>query len=210
MKKLTVILTAAMILTGLSAFGQGYFALSGGPGSIWNCWNSNFPAPGRGGPNRVAFLWGTGTPLVSSIMPFTPTNVFNEVPPSAWTAILTDPNFHLATNSSGGVIITQTNAANGGWAIAGTQPVLGTAPGAYQMYVVGWDAAYATPYEAAAAGAALGWSAVFNYNAVNNIGTPATLAQSGFAPFAVTAPEPTTCALAGLGAAVLWILRRRK
>ena len=214
MKKLTLIVTAAMMLTGLSAFGQGYFALSGGPGSVWNDWNPGFPLPGRGGSvNRVAFLWGSGPALITSVMPSVPTNSPGlTLSASAWNAILNDPNYHFATNDSSGQLISQTNAFNGGFSISGTQPIRGTAPGPYQMYVIAWDAQYATPEAAAASGtAAFGWSAVFNYNAVNNIGTPATLAASGFQPFGVApVPEPTTCALAGLGAAALLVLRRRK
>ena len=56
------------------------------------------------------------------------------------------------------------------------------------------------------------WSQVFNYTTVDSIGTPSSLAISGFIPFGVNnaTPEPSTLALVGLGIVVRLIARRRK
>jgi hypothetical protein len=209
MKKITLIATLAMTLSGLSAMGQGYFSFSGAVGGVWDDWSTGVAR--RAATNRVAFLFGTGPAAITGIMPSVPTNYVGNLPTAAWDAILNDPNFHLATNNTSLNIISALCVANGAWNVAGTQPVLGTAPQGYQVYVIGWDANYLSPYAAAFANAAVGWSSVFNYTAVNQIGTPATMPASGLLPFGVAPiPEPATFTLAGLGAAALLIFRRRR
>lgn len=82
----------------------------------------------------------------------------------------------------------------------------------------GWTGNFATWNEAAAAAASgtqvwLGASGVFSM-ATGGVGTPpsppiAISTIPGFTGFTITVPEPTTFALAGLGAAALLIFRRR-
>lgn len=102
---------------------------------------------------------------------------------------------------------------------AGTRYINGIpAGGAAQYMVVGWTG-NAANYEAAyAADAFLGVSAVFNMTATGDptavpagtaISLRPTFGGMTLAPLSVI-PEPSTFALAGLGAAALLIFRRRK
>ena len=197
----------------LPAFGDGYFLFTGPVRGNWDLWSS--PGTARTSTNNhLAFVWGTGIPIIDSIAISTPTNGI--VPydyAASWTAILTDPNFHLAMDSAAGSLATVGSAASGAWSynVAGTFPVAGTSPGNYQVFVIGWGGGFADPAAAAAAGAPVGWSSPFTYSATTVIGTPLPMVLSGFLPFGVGAvPEPTTLAFAGLGAAALLIFRRRR
>jgi hypothetical protein len=139
----------------------------------------------------------------------------------AWTAIL-NGQFNLATNDTTGVLVTQLCRANGSigynpdtFGNSTTFPVTGTTPDTtYTVYLIGWDAHYATPALAAAAngglGAAVGWSLPFQFTAGqwfyalpnviplgNNFGTLPPV------------PEPATTALVGLGCLSLLTVRRR-
>jgi hypothetical protein len=198
------------LLASLQAFGQGYVFFSGLPRGVWDGWTTGVPHTAA--TNQLAFLFGSGTPLVDSIMPFTPTNGLAFPGPGAWSAILNDPNFTLATNSDTGQLISARCAANGAWVVSSTVPVAGTvANQTYQMYVIGWDCNYPDPLSAAVAGSVVGWSDVFSYTTVTVIGTPATMSASGLLPFGVPAvPEPATFTLAGLGVVAWMSLRRSK
>ena len=219
MKKLVVIATVAATLAGISAFGQGYFAVSAGPSSVWT--STSLP----GGPTRgpasydVALLWAPGsgvTPLVDSLMASTPTNFAGSVNGAlAWTDILNDGNFQLAYRNTDSTAVQVANGANGSFSYnaATSFPISGTGAGGgtATLFLIAWSNAYATPALAAAAGSILGWSAPFNYNYTSSIGTPPTILAAGFTPFGVAAvPEPTTMALAGLGGLSLLLFRRRK
>lgn len=212
MKKLLLIVTAAAAISSLPAFGQGYFLFTGPVRGVWDNFSGATARPSTN--DRVAFLWGSGTPSVGAIMTSVPTNstaAFSY--DAAWTAILGDANFHLALNNTDGSLAAVNSAGNGAWSYAGagTFPVTGTAAGAFQVYVIGWNAAYADPAAAQAAHSPVGWSAPFTYNATGQLGTPLSFAQSGFTSFGVgIVPEPTTFALAGLGMAAMLIFRRRK
>ena len=203
----------ALTVCGLSAFGQGYFMFSGGPGSVWT-------GTALGGPTRgpavynVAFLWGTGTPLVDSFTTLVPTNFPGVFDWSVWTAILSDSNFQLATDSDTGTLVVAPVGNNGNFVYSVSPfPVTGTssAGGVVQEYVIAWSNLYATPAAAATAGSVVGWSAPFTYNYTSTIGTPLSITASGFLPFgAAPIPEPSTLALAGLGSLSLLLFRRRK
>src|SRR5215510_4991362 len=95
MKKILVIASMVTVLSSLSAMAQGYFAFSGAVSGVWDNWSTGVPR--RAATNRVAFLWGSGVPLAGAPVP---TNFVGNLPNSSWGAILNDPNFHLATNST--------------------------------------------------------------------------------------------------------------
>jgi hypothetical protein len=221
MKKL--LLTIGLAAIGVSAFAQGSFVFSGTARHVWDNWSTVATGlPRADQSNSVAFLIGTGTPLVDTAMGMTsvPTNqliAINGV--AAWTSILTDPNFHLATNSADGLLVVGTTTTLGGFGYSGggTFVVAGTAAGGgtIALYVIAWSYLYANPFLAQAANSPVGWSAPISYAygagpVPGPAGTPGaigdTLIQFGVAPV----PEPTTFALAGLGAAALLIFRRRK
>ena len=125
-------------------------------------------------------------------------------------------------------------AANTGWSAIATTGILPIAAGQYnggtqtigsggaganaQYFVVGWTGAFANYDAAMAAGSGfIGVSSVFTTTTGNPTtippGTATTLSSTftGMTLATVTSvPEPSTFALAGLGAAALLIFRRRK
>jgi hypothetical protein len=140
----------------------------------------------------------------------------------AWTDILGDTTFILATNSSTatGVYGGPTTGAGGISYLSGatflvTNTISGG--GTVSLYIVGWDAADgATPAIAAGNGSPVGWSGAFNYSyaAGPNPGPPGTPGndQGLVTPFGVAispTPEPGTMALAGLGGISMLLFRRR-
>jgi len=216
MKKILLIVTVAAGI-GMSAFGQGQFNFSTTAGRlIWDDWSALAFKPDPS--NNVAFLFGTGTRLIDAVAAQTATNATG-IPNGAsvstvWTDLLTDPNYHLATNTVGGGLVVNPTSLTGG--ITGSTFVATNSPGSgtITVFVIGWSAAFANPLLAAAAGGVVGWSTAFTYT----IGSPGGAVAQAFnvAPNAIVAfgvvpvPEPTTFALAGLGAATLLIFRRRK
>jgi len=204
-------------VAGMSAFGQGYFNFSGGKSSTYDIFSSTTPT--RDTSIDVAFLWAANgaVPTVDSIMTSTPiTGTSNYSYSAAWTAILNDAaGFQLGQNATTLTAIQVGTAASGGFQyqwnspLQSNVPVTGTAAStAYEIFVIGWNNAYATPAAAEAAGAAVGWSAPFSYTFGSSLSTVLTPA---FGPFGVgTVPEPTTLALAGLGGMALMMFRRRK
>lgn len=224
----------------VAAFAQGEFAFAGaGARSVWNVFNSSGTAYTS---NNIscAFLFGTGTPLVDSIYSKTTTNgsttMSSAQVQAAWTAILTDSSFMLASNYANSTLAVATSSSTGvyaytppGGSAGGAFAVSGSASGGatYNVFVIGWDSQYASPQAAAAAGSAVGWSQTFSYVSPNGpnsppAGTPGTFlsavtAQYGnnnalqFGVYGVSAvPEPGTMALAALGGASLLLFRRRK
>jgi len=218
MKKILTIIALGSTLASISASAQGYVQFGLGTKSIWDGITTNVMKL-NANTLDVAFLWGNGTALISSVSPSTPTNglatAFSYNPQAAWSAILSDPNYSLASNTNGGAIAIGVTGNGGGMAEYGGQVlgVTGTSSGtSYNVYVIAWSSAYSSPALASAAGAAVGWSAPFSYSFASSIGTPANFSSTaGFTPFGVIAvPEPASFALAGLGAAAMLIFRRRK
>ena len=222
MKKILLIATTVVALSGLTSMGQGYIAFQTPTRGMWDLFTpANAGTPKLAATMNLTFLWGTGSALITGIGATTPTNNLASqpifTPAQAWTAILTDPNYRLGLDQNAGnsnPILA--NAANGAasYLAAASFPLnLSPAGGTVGVYVIGWDKAFATPAAAQAAGSVVGWSPIFQYAlGASSIATVSTFAGSGFVPFGVPAvvPEPTTFALAGLGMAAMLVSRRRK
>ena len=235
MKKL--LFTIGMACVGLSAFAQGevIFNAVGGGGYVWN---SNSARAGTGGSSNynTALVFTTSSsavPLVASVMTSTPTNTAGTTlsgfqDHNAWNDILNDPNFQLAYDNTHGQFVIGTTFSAGNIAYIGGNPFTlnntAAGGGTIYVYVIAWDANYATPALAAAAadgfspGVALGWSPVFQYNYLPGpvpgpAGTPQEFSQEvtgwNFGVVGVV-PEPSTLALAAFGGAALLLFRRRQ
>jgi len=228
MKKIIALNLLAGWLAATAAFGQGYFTFETGKSQAYD----GFTTPGVSTLSTnvdTSFLWGptNTTPDVAKLtgLASTPANGNSSTfPPylyyayQAWNAIL-DGQFTLATNNYTGALVTQRTAANGSIAynFIVSFPVTGTIPGAtYTVYMISWDAQYATPQLAAAAnggyGSAVGWSTPFQYTPVIANGDSPLMAgvAAGFGTFAPpVAPEPTTLTLAVVGGLTLLAFRRK-
>ena len=229
MKKL--LLTIGMTAIGISAFAQGNAIFGSVAGYVWNTNSLRATA----GSVDTAFLFSTSssaTPLLLQAGIYnsgTPTNntatttITSAQATTAWSDILTDPNFHLATNNTGSaeVIGTTTGAGGISYNSGNAFQVTGTSAsgGNIFVYVIAWNAAYADPYAAQAANSAVGWSQLFTYATVagpvpgpSGTATAMTSQVTGwqFGVLGVSSvPEPSTMALAALGGASLLLFRRR-
>jgi len=219
MKKIAIVVSLA--LASISSFGQGNFLFTSGTRVVWDNWTTL--AIRADASNNVAFLFGSGTPLVDAIYTGTATNGSSTLTANqlstAWTDILNDPNFKLGTNNATGLLASvQTSAvgainynASTSFGVTGTSPNGGTTT----VFVIGYSSAYASPAAAAAAGSPIGWSAPFTYSYQNTVNAAGSFSAGGLVPFGVVGapvvvPEPTTLALAGLSGASLLLFRRRK
>jgi len=227
MKK-TILIAAAIAMAGISSFAQGNILFSGPSKGVWDNFSSSTPhLTGEG--IYVALMFGTGTPTIASISgtglltagnggEYTSTNSINLntsfSAATAWNDILNQSGWALVTGTNNvdpaQMAVSSSNGAftyNAGSAWQSQNLTGGTV---YNMYIIGWSSAYATPQLAAAANAAVGWSSYFSYTPAVGISTPPTF--SGLAtPFGVVAtPEPSTMALAAIGGASLLLFRRRK
>jgi len=231
MKKQTILLVAIVAGMASSSFAQGY-AIFGTSGK--NFIYDDFTTPGSSvvssGTANVAFLIGaTGqTPLIdSAIGASNPTSNTNTLSATAWSDILNDQNFSLGYNYNSGspslcVVLDNTSTlAKGGinYNAGGTFQVNGytsiASATAVEIYVIAWNASYATPALAAANNAAVGWSAPFTYSLSASLSSPpSNMSASGLTAFGVsqvtTIPEPATMALFGLGGLSVLLFRRRK
>jgi len=220
MKRIIALSLIAASLAATSAFGQGYFQFTSGKSQAYD----GFTTPGASAPSanvNVALMWAAAgtTPTVDSLLTSTPTSgnsatVESYTAAQAW-ADINNGQFTLAVNSATSANVIAKTAANGSFSYNGgvSFGVNGTSPGTYTIYEVSWNAAYADPTTAAAAGSAVGWSAPIQYTAVNATGfVNPTLGQfPGYGTFVPAAtPEPGTMALAGLGGLSMLAFRRRK
>lgn len=229
MKKQIILAAMLVMAAGSSAFAQGYFNFSTLARFVWD----DFTAPAGNavvapGNVNVAFLWASTnnfpTPGIGSTGNSTNDSSLS-LTGNPWGAILTNGDaFTLAQDANSGLIAIVADTASGfgkgaiaynagnSFQVAGT-----TAGNLYELFIIGWSSAYADPIAAAAANAPVGWSGTFTYASgstptVTASGAPlSTFTGSGAGSFGVSpVPEPTTFALAGLGAAALLIFRRRK
>jgi hypothetical protein len=225
--KIKIAIIATLIATsGMNIFGQGYVTFNGSTSSLWN----EFTTPGlgvRGNANiNVAFLWApVGTadllPAVGSQFSTRGGAAVNQVATNGVDSIATglsslqamlSGGWQFASNGTSLASITIGSAANfsyGQFQLAGS-----SAGTAYSIVVIGWDSASGLTAILNGSIAAIGWSNPFNYTTGastldpngQTLFTGAGMNQFGVAPV----PEPTTLALAGLGAASMLIFRRRK
>ena len=220
MKKIVFVVSLVASFVGFSSFGQGYFQFTTGKSQVWDGFSTGVAHVDSN--INVAFLWGLSgaAPQVESILNGVPTTATaatsTYTPQAAWTAILNDPNFTLAVNDSTSALAVTRTSSNGAITYNGGSafPVTGTTIGTYTLFMIGWDGSYATPAQAAANAAAVGWSQAFQYTSF--VATASPNSMSGVTPeFGVvgmvdTIPEPASMTLAGLGGLSLLLLRRRK
>jgi hypothetical protein len=200
----------------MNSFAQGSIVFfNGGSSLVWdNLSSATFlKAPAN---LEVAVMWSANTSAIPTTVLGGAATATNGATVGSWTGILTDPNFQLAhSTTAGNPVIVSTCGGIGplvGTYNAGIQLINGTFVGeSVQVYVIGWDNSFGLdPVAAAAAGAPVGFTAPIQYL----LGSASTLTGSfsanGISAFGVAVPEPSTFALAGLGAASLLIFRRRR
>lgn len=109
-----------------------------------------------------------------------------------------------------------TSASVGVWINGGSRTFQSAAAGStIELQIRVWDINFGATYEAAFANVAnsssIGKSAIFLYTVPDSTAAPGAFLLSNFSTFTIDSiPEPSTFALAGLGAAALLIFRRRK
>jgi len=214
MKKTFSLLTICASFAALNASGQGYgyFLFQSSPKAVWENFTTGGPiVPAPANSVNVAFLIGTGTPLIGTSGTSTNAESITYFGP-----LFSDPNFHFATDANTGQIAVGTTIGYGlslgafGYNSRVAFPVAGTTAGAtYNVFVVGWESYYATPQAAAAAGGLFGWSNTFSYQSGTSINPLLTFSASGMSPLGLVIPEPSTLSLASLGALAITAVRRR-
>ena len=212
MKKL-VAATLLGLAACVSSFAQGNFTFNNSSSSL--VWENISTAGGpfvKAGPTlEVAVLWTTNLAAVPTTIPSGPT-----LYGGSWTGVFTDPNFHLALGTAGGnPPIVSTCGGIGpaaGIYLGGIRYIFGSsADQTVQLYVIGWDKSYGVdPLAAAAAYAPVGYSSPIQFTLGSTALPGGSLGLAGISSFGVGIPEPSTLALAGLGAAALLIFRRRR
>lgn len=222
MKKILAITILAATFAAGSAFAQGYVLLSSGKSQVYD----GFTTAGSSALTsnvKVAFLWAaasTTTPMPIASTPTAGNSTTSEsyTVASAWNALLNTAGWTLAidatTANSGNPAISQSSTTGSVKYNSGsTFGVTGTSPTTtYSVLEFSWNAAYATPSLAQAAGSAVGWSSVIQYTfSTASDQTQVNMPFAGYGTFIpASVPEPGTMALAALGGASLLLFRRRK
>jgi hypothetical protein len=222
MKK--TLLTIALVTASVAAFAQGKVSLQNDSGSLYTlaqAGGSQTEAPG-GLATLTLRAGGADAAAAGSAIAITgplPSGVTLEIGLYGGTSSSSlTLQTHTLLNPSGGG--TGPSAGQGPF----THVVTGLPGGVVDYFqVCVWDSAYASPQAALAAGSYYGGDNIFSmtpgtsisYPAINSSAAPAnsTWAAAGNENplyVGVLIPEPTTFALAGLGAAALVIFRRRK
>jgi len=197
MKKLLI--TSLLSLTAVAAFGQG------------TVFFGNDSATLTSPPDRLIRFTGTAAPAVG-------TNLQVQL---YFGAAAAASSSLTAVSSTAGRLRASTTTAPGVWSGGGDRTLGAMGFGtAVTLQVRVWDINFGATYEAAAANPAntgfIGASLPFAYQIPATAANPASdFFMTGFtgftiAPAGVIVPEPGTIALAGLGAASLLVLRRKK
>jgi len=207
------------MLAGATAFGQGYLNFASAKSQVWV---GGVIGGGAASTASVSFLWGSQN-LESAIQALTglngspnttaPTNYpgwgGSNPNAAAWSAILTDPNFVLAVNSTSSSTVMQPVIANGSFTYGNVPLVGSTADTTIYLYEIAWVGGGAPGSNP---NAGLGWGNVFSYALTASTEAAHTITganQIGVGSYQLV-PEPTTLALAGLGSLGLLLFRRRK
>lgn len=218
MKKITLATIIGMAAC-LTSFAQGNLTFSSATASsVWN----NYTTPGTSFRATATLNVGlfVSTTVGAARTAAWDNNSFaatNGIALGSWAGILTDPNYRLALSTvAGGTPVINTCGGVGpqaGQYSGGIVYLQDTAVGQQvSLFVLAWDKSFgATPTLAAQAGAPVGMSKVINYTLGSAAAPGGSLNNAGIGGFGVLlVPEPSTFALAGLGAAAMLIFRRRK
>jgi len=210
------ILTLAILgLTAAGSFAQGYFLFAGAKSTVFD----NFTSPGTSSPSSgtayVGFLIGSSSASFGAASVATNATVAS---PAPITTALAN-GFSWATDVNGGGIVSvltgTTTLGKGGWNYnASTAFQVGNTAttGTYTVVPVAWNAAAgANPVTGFGSFLDIGWGNAIQYSAGTQLSTLPTFSGAGVLPFGVAPiPEPTSFALAGIGAAAMMIFRRKK
>ena len=220
MKKTFALTLVAASLAVTSAFGQGYFTFASGKSQAWDGFTTGTASVST--KVAVSFLWAAAStstimPISQSVANGTSATSTSYTAAQAWAAILNGSDAWTVAGNAGAsdAEVRQLTTSSGTvtYNLGNSFGVTGTAASTtYSLMMVSYDQQYASLAAAALAGSAVGWSTVFQYSSVTQIGTGATMASlaPGFGTFVPAAvPEPGTIALAGLGGLGLLALRRR-
>jgi hypothetical protein len=219
MKKLILTITLGTAMS-CSLFAQGNFIFGTGGNRVDDDWTTPGTGVGNSLDDVALFieLTGTGaTPAVVTAGGGAVGTSAAQLPnglseAQAWTDILGDSTFTLATNNGTGLAVLGTTTGAGGvlYDSGATFTVTGTLASGFTatVYIVGYDAAdtFGT--------GPVGWSSAFTYTyAAGPVPGPSSTPgnMNAVTPFgvAVSAPEPGTMALAGLGGISMLLFRRR-
>lgn len=218
MKKLLIPLVLTVIVAGSTAFGQGYMLFGGGIRTVWDSTDYLSPGPLTDSGFDTTFLW-SATATTSPMFPAsTPTNSTVDFSfAAAWAEIegASSSGWTNATTGGAGVVGAPSNNTGSFTSEGGNAFALDGSAGSGQvidLFVVGWETdggLYTSLAAAEAGGAAVGWSSVFQYTLGS--GPPASPPAETVVPhFGIGTPEPTTVALAGLGAISMIFVRRKR
>jgi len=211
------LLTLSLIgLASVSSFAQGQFLFVGSKGATWDAFSASSSQYSSGNV-YVSFLINESVNQnLSSIGAATSTNSTQQT--LSWSSVIGDANFHFAQNAADNslvkVLSNTSTLQKGGYGYNGgsTFGVLGTIGGSsYQVIPVAWASAGGADPLNLAANTAFGIGNMFNYSSTVIPNAPSSFSVAGALPFGVApVPEPTSFALAGIGAAAMMIFRRKK
>jgi len=206
MKKLAI-LAAAVLVTGMSSFAQGFFIFANSTATA--VYEPFTTASFARSPATVyvALLYSTDTnavPLAGATA--TPTNSTTS---GDWSKVMSDPNFVFAQRTGTNLLAKPGTGGFSGVFNGGTVGIDNTVGGqTIKMYAIAWEVSAGN---APGTGNYLGHSNPFIFTLGTSSSPAGNLAGQGMQGFGVQpVPEPSTFALAGLGAAAMLIFRRRK
>jgi len=199
MKKYLSIIAIAAVACASSAFAQGTVGFQNSSSSLVQQWTDNNNSTLISVPKGAGFVQLFYAPAGTAFTPWDGQSGNSWINGNAgWTLSAATPIAPIAGRYSGGVIT-----------LAGI-----AAGNSFDFVLLGWTGAAADFDAAIAGGDMAGVSAKYTLATLDPLLPPPTLANAdGFAGFSLAPvsviPEPSTFALAGLGAAALLIFRRR-
>jgi len=209
---------AILGLTSAGSFAQGYFLFAGSKNGTWDAFSSSGVSAVSSGTVNVGFLIGAANTSAPTLLSSAnPTNNTSNVSWDGIAAALAG-GFSWARNNTGGAVVeVPSNTAaltKGGWAYnGGTAFQVGNtvASTPYTVIPVAWAVTAGIDPTAVSSSTPVGWGNAFQYTSGTSLSTMPTFTASGALPFGVSpVPEPTSFALAGIGAAAMMIFRRKK